>query len=62
MRFRFTIVELMYEHAAKHAQGKVAVTVTPAMKGLATAIETELQRFADDMDRRYARRATEEEA
>ena len=48
MTFVFRLVETVREHHAKHARD-VAVVVPPETIALATAVEAELQRFADHL-------------
>ena len=48
MTFKFQLVERVREHYAKHSQN-VAAIVPPEAIAIATAVEAEMQRFADHM-------------
>ena len=48
MTFQFRLVETVREHHAKHARDAAAF-VPPETIALATAVEAELQRFADHL-------------
>ena len=62
MKFKFNLVERFREHSARHAKGVAVTAPSPYARGRATATEQELQRFADHMEGRYARKVSEEEA
>ena len=62
MKFQFKLVETFRSHSAKHARGAAIAAPSPYALGLATATEQELQRFAEHMEGRYARKVAEDAA